>query len=412
MPHSSAPARLFGCLFSAAALALTLSGCANKSSDAASSGGGGGGGTASNAIVIGEYGSMTGDQATFGTATDNGVQLAIKQANAGGGIDGRQVQLGSTGKPEDDQGLPDSALTAVKKLITQDKAVAVLGEVASKNSIAAAPFCNQNKVPMISPSSTNPKVTQTGPYVFRVCFTDRFQGLVAARFAREVLHAKTAAVFYDTTSDYSKGLQGFFQDNFKRLGGTIVGVGTYQSSDKSFQSPLTTLKGTKPDVLFVPGYYKELGQIAREARGAGITAPLLGGDGWESPSLLQGANGALEGCYFVDHSALDVKDPVVKKFVDAYRDDYKADPDALGAAGYDAAGVLLTAMKAAGKPADGDYNSDAYRAKLRDAIAATKGYKGATGLISLDENRDAKKSAVVLQIKGSNYKNVVGTYQP
>ncbi len=412
MPHSSAPARLFGCLFSAAALALTLSGCANKSSDNASSGGGSGGGTASNAIVIGEYGSMTGDQATFGTATDNGVQLAIKQANAGGGIDGRQVQLGSTGKPEDDQGLPDSALTAVKKLITQDKAIAVLGEVASKNSIAAAPFCNQNKVPMISPSSTNPKVTQTGPYVFRVCFTDRFQGLVAARFAREVLHAKTAAVFYDTTSDYSKGLQGFFQDNFKRLGGTVVGVGTYQSSDKSFQSPLTTLKGTKPDVLFVPGYYKELGQIAREARGAGITAPLLGGDGWESPSLLQGANGALEGCYFVDHSALDVKDPVVKKFVDAYKETYKTDPDALGAAGYDAAGVLFTAMKAAGKPADGDYNSDAFRSKLRDAIAATKSYKGATGLISLDENRDAKKSAVVLQIKGSNYKNVVGTYQP
>ncbi len=407
----SAPARFCGGLLSAAALVLALGGCANKSSGPGPSPTGGGGG-ASGAIVIGEYGSMTGDQATFGTATDNGIQLAVKQANASGGIDGRQVRVGASGHPEDDQGLPDAALTAVKKMITQDKAVAVLGEVASKNSIAAAPFCNANRVPMISPSSTNPKVTQTGPYVFRVCFTDRFQGLVAARFAREVLHAKTAAVFYDTTSDYSKGLQGFFQDNFKRLGGTIVGVGTYQSSDKSFQSPLTTLKGTNPDVLFVPGYYKELGQIAREARGAGITVPLLGGDGWESPSLLQGASGALEGCYFVDHSALDVSDPDVKKFVDAYKAAYKADPDALSAQGYDAAGVLFAAMKTAGKPDGGDYDSDAYRAKLRDALAATKGYKGATGLISLDENRDAKKSAVVLQIKGSGYKNVVGTYQP
>ena len=410
MPHSNATARLLGCLFSAAALVLALGGCANKSSTTAPPPGGGG--ATSGAIVIGEYGSMTGDQATFGTATDNGVQLAVTEANAAGGIDGHKVSVGTTGKPEDDQGLPDAASTAVKKLITQDKAIAILGEVASKNSIAAAPFCNQNKVPMISPSSTNPKVTQTGPYVFRVCFTDKFQGLVAARFAREVLHAKTAAVFYDTTSDYSKGLQGYFQDNFKRLGGTIVGVGTYQSSDKSFQSPLTSLKGGKPDVLFVPGYYKELGQIAREARGAGITAPLLGGDGWESPSLLQGANGALEGCYFVDHSALDVADPVVKKFVDDYKATYKADPDALGAAGYDAAGVLFAAIKAAGKPDGGDYNSDAYRAKMRDAIAATKGYKGATGLISLDANRDAQKSAVVLQIKGTNYKNVVGTYQP
>jgi len=405
-----ASARLFGFLFSAAALTLIVGGCANKPAETGPTGGSGASST--NAIVIGEYGSMTGDQATFGTATDNGIQLAVKAANANGGIDGRQVQIGASGQPEDDQGLPDSALTSVKKLITQDKAIAILGEVASKNSIAAAPFCNASKVPMISPSSTNPKVTQTGPYVFRVCFTDRFQGLVAARFAREVLHAKTAAVFYDTTSDYSKGLQGFFQDNFKRLGGTIVGVGTYQSSDKSFQSPLTTLKGTSPDVLFVPGYYKELGQIAREARGAGITVPLLGGDGWESPSLLQGANGALEGCYFVDHSALDVRDPIVKKFVDSYKAAYKEDPGALGAAGYDAAGVLFAAMKAAGKPADGDYNSDAYRAKLRDAIAATKNYKGATGLISLDENRDAKKSAVVLQIKGADYKTVVGTYQP
>ena len=409
MPHSNATARLFGCLFSAAALALTLAGCANKSS----SGGSSGGGAASDAIVIGEFGSMTGAQATFGVATDNGIQLAVSQINASGGIDGHKVQVGSTGKPEDDQGQPDAALTGVKKLITQDKAVAILGEVASKNSIAAAPFCNSNKVPMISPSSTNPKVTQTGPYIFRVCFIDPFQGTVGAKFATGTLHAKTAAVLYDKTSDYSNGLQDFFQKAFIAQGGKVVSVSTYQGGDPDFRSALTTIRATSPDILYVPGYYTDIGTIARQAREVGIKAPIIGGDGWESPSLLKGAGGALEGCYFTDHSALDPKDPIVKKFIDTYKAAYKGEsPDALSGQAYDAAGVLFAAFKAAGKPTDGDYNSDAYRAKLRDAIAATKEYKGATGDITLDADRNAKKSAVVLQIKGDSYKNVVATFQP
>ena len=409
MPHSNATARLFSCLFSAAALALTLGGCANKSS----SGGSSGGGAASDAIVIGEYGSMTGAQATFGVATDNGIQLAVSQINASGGIDGHKVQVGSTGKPEDDQGQPDAALTGVKKLITQDKAVAILGEVASKNSIAAAPFCNSNKVPMISPSSTNPKVTQTGPYIFRVCFIDPFQGTVGAKFATGTLHAKTAAVLYDKTSDYSNGLQDFFQKAFIAQGGKVVSVSTYQGGDPDFRSALTTIRATSPDILYVPGYYTDIGTIARQAREVGIKAPIIGGDGWESPSLLKGAGGALEGCYFTDHSALDPKDPIVKKFIDTYKAAYKGEsPDALSGQAYDAAGVLFAAFKAAGKPTGGDYNSDAYRAKLRDAIAATKEYKGATGDITLDADRNAKKSAVVLQIKGDSYKNVVATFQP
>ena len=410
MPHPNATARLFGGLFSAAALTLTLAGCANKTP---SGGSGGGGGTASDAIVIGEFGSMTGAQATFGVATDNGIQLAVSQINAAGGIDGHKVQVGSTGKPEDDQGQPDAALTGVKKLITQDKAVAILGEVASKNSIAAAPFCNSNKVPMISPSSTNPKVTQTGPYIFRVCFIDPFQGTVGAKFATGTLHAKTAAVLYDKTSDYSNGLQDFFQKAFVAQGGKVVSVSTYQGGDPDFRSALTTIRATNPDILYVPGYYTDIGTIARQARAIGIKAPIIGGDGWESPDLLKGAGGALEGCYFTDHSALDPKDPVVKKFIDTYKAAYNGQsPDALAGAGYDAAGVLFAAFKAAGKPADGDYNSEDYRAKLRDAIAATKGYKGATGDITLDADRNAKKSAVVLQIKGDTYKNLVATFQP
>ena len=339
MPHfiaqAGARARLFGCLVSAAALALTLSGCANKSSSTSSSGGG----AASDAIVVGEYGSMTGAQATFGVATDNGIQLAVSQINAAGGIDGHKVQIGSTGKPEDDQGQPDAALTAVKKLITQDKAVAILGEVASKNSIAAAPFCNDNKVPMISPSSTNPKVTQTGPYIFRVCFIDPFQGTVAAKFATGTLHAKTAAVLYDKTSDYSNGLQDFFQKAFTAQGGKIVSVSTYQAGDPDFRSALTTIRATNPDLLYVPGYYNDVGTIARQAREVGITAPLdgrrrLGVAG--SASRARAGRAALWRAVISPITArLDVKDPVVKKFVDCVpsRQQRPKSPDALTGAG-------------------------------------------------------------------------------
>jgi branched-chain amino acid transport system substrate-binding protein len=413
MPHTSAPARLFGCLFSATALALTLGGCANKPTDTGTSTTGGG--SASNAIVIGEFAAMTGDQATFGSSTDDGVQLAANELNKAGGINGVQVAI----HREDDQSDPDMSLTVVKKLITEDKAMAILGEVASKNSISAAPFCNTNHIPMISPSSTNPKVTLTGPYIFRVCFIDPFQGTVGARFATQTLHAKTAAVLYDQTSDYSNGLQGFFQKSFTSLGGKVVAVRTYEAKDTDFRSSLTTIKAANPDIIYVPGYYNAVGTIARQARALGITAPLVGGDGWESPKLLEGAGGgegkisALEGCYFTDHSSLDEKDPVVKKFVEAYKTAYNVkDVDALSAQGYDAANVLFAAMKAAGKPDGGDYNSDAYRAKVRDAIAATANFHGATGIITLDADRNAKKPAVVLQIKGNNYKNVVATFQP
>jgi len=409
MRLNCASTRLLCCLFSASAFALAFSGCANK---AAETGPSGDGSSASAPIIVGEFASMTGAQATFGSSTDKGVQLAAAEINKAGGIDGHQIAI----HLENDEGQPDAAATAVKKLITQDKAIAILGEVASKNSIAAAPFCNSNRVPMISPSSTNPKVTQTGPYIFRVCFIDPFQGTVAAKFVTGTLKAKTAAVLYDKTSDYSNGLQDFFQKAFVAQGGKIVLVRTYQAGDPDFRSSLTTIKAANPDILYVPGYYNEVGTIARQARQLGIKAPLVGGDGWESPKLIEGAGGpggALEGSYFTDHSALDEKDPVVKKFVESYKAANNGQsPDALTGQGYDAAGVLFAAIKAAGKPEGGDYNTDTFRAKVRDAIAATKGYAGATGDITLDADRNAKKSAVVLQIKGNNYKNVIATFQP
>lgn len=409
MRSNFAATRLLCGLFSAAAFSAFLGGCANKPVE---TGPASGGMAAANSIVVGEFASMTGAQATFGTSTDKGVRLAAAEINKAGGIDGHQVDI----HLENDEGQPDAAATAVKKLITEDKATAILGEVASKNSIAAAPFCNSNKVPMISPSSTNPKVTQTGPYIFRVCFIDPFQGTVAAKFVTGTLHAKTAAVLYDKTSDYSNGLQDFFQKAFVAQGGKVVLVRTYQAGDPDFRSSLTTIKAANPDVLYVPGYYNEVGTIARQARQLGIKVPLVGGDGWESPKLIEGAGGAggaLEGSYFTDHSALDEKDPIVKKFVESYKlANEGQSPDSLTGQGYDAAGVLFAAMKTVGKPDGGDYNSDAYRAKLRDAIAATKGYKGATGDITLDADRNAHKPAVVLQIKGSSYKNLIATFQP
>ena len=390
------------------AFALVLNGCANKTPSTPGSASGGAGGSA---IVVGEFGSMTGDKATFGTSTDNGIKLAVAQINKDGGIDGHPLDV----HLQDDEGKPDEALTVVKKLITEDKAVAILGEVASKNSIAAAPFCNSSKVPMISPSSTNPKVTLDKPYVFRVCFIDPFQGKVAAEFATGKLKAKTAAIMRDATGDYSIGLTQAFQDNFTKMGGRIVALKDYQAGDPDFRAQLVAIKAANPDILYIPGYYNEVGTIARQAREVGLTkTPLLGGDGWESDKLIEGAGGpggALENCYFTDHSSLDVSDPLTKKFADGYQAAYNQPASALAAEGYDAALVLADAMKRAGKPADGDYDSEAYRAKLRDAIAATKGFKGATGDITLDADRNANKPAVVLQIKGKAF-NLVDTYQP
>lgn len=399
-------------------LALLGGGCANKEpAPSAGSGGSGTNATASTAngtpIVIGEFASMTGATATFGNSSDAGVQLAVTQINKDGGIDGHPLQVPD--EPKDDESKPDSALSVVKKLITQNKVTAVVGEVASSRSIAAAPFCNANKTPMISPSSTNPKVTKIGPYVFRVCFIDPFQGTAAAKFAFNNLKAKKAAVFTDPSQDYSVGLSDAFVAAFEKLGGQIVIRQNYKADDADFRAQLTQIKAVNPDILIVPGYYGELGPIAKQARQIGLTVPLMGGDGWDSPKLVEGAGGpggALEGCYFTNHSSMDNPDPTIQKFVkDFGAANGGKKPDALAALGYDAIGVLADAMKRAGKPDGDDYASEAYRTKLRDAIAATKGYKGVTGTITLGPNRDAVKPAVVLQIQGDQYK-YVATVEP
>ncbi len=338
-------------------------------------------------ILIGHYGSMTGAEATFGQSTDNGVRLAVKERNAAGGVKGKQVEL----KTYDDQGKSQEAGTAVTRLITSDKVAAVLGEVASSLSLAGGRVAQQYGIPMISPSSTNPQVTQIGDMVFRVCFLDPFQGWVEAKFARETLKAQKAAILYDQGQAYSKGLKDYFKKAFEEMGGTITTEQAYTGGDQDFSAQLTTIRQTGPDVVFVPGYYTDAGNISIQVRKLGITVPMLGGDGWDSTQLAAIGKDAIEGSYYSNHYSFQENRPEVKNFVEKYKADYGQIPDGLAALGYDAARLLFDAMDRAAS-LDGK--------TLAAAIASTKGFHGVTGSITMDANRDAKKSAVIVQMKG------------
>ena len=363
-------------------LSLTFLGCPPKTETATATTAEGGG-----EILVGEYGSMSGPQATFGQSTHNGIMIAIEEINAAGGVNGRKIRVIT----EDDQSKQEEAASAVQKLISRDNVVAVLGEVASSASIAAAPICQGAKVPMISPSSTNPDVTKKGDYIFRMCFLDDYQGSQLAVFAAERLKVKRVAVLVDVKSDYSTGLAKFFEDKFKTLGGTIVGRASYANGDSDFKSQLTAVKATNPDVLFVPGYYTDIGQIAIQARDLGLTVPLLGGDGWESPKLIEIGGKALEGCFFSTHYSPGETSPIVRGFVEKYKERHQQTPDALAALGYDAAKLLADAMKRAGST-DGT--------KVRDALAATKGFDAVTGTINMGPGRDPYgKKIVIVEIK-------------
>jgi branched-chain amino acid transport system substrate-binding protein len=367
-------------------------------------------------IKVGEFGSLTGSTATFGISSKNGIELFVDNLNAQGGIGGKKIHI----LVEDDQSKPEEAATAVNKLIAQDGVVAMLGEVASSRSLAAAPICQNAGVPMISPSSTNPKVTEIGDNIFRVCYIDPFQGLVIAKFAKNTQHFTKGAVFRDNKNDYSVGLANYFTEAFKGMGGTIVDDEAYSEGDQDFKAQLTNIKAKKPEFIFVPGYYTEVGLIARQARELGITVPLLGGDGWVSERLLEIAQDALNGSYFVNHYWEQDPNPAVQGFVQNYRKRYNSTPDGLAALAYDAAGVLTNALQQlqqsdpkAFETLSGPPNADqkAARAKLKDLIAHTHEYPGVTGKISLDEHRNAVKPAVFLGIKDRAY-TFVATVEP
>ncbi|MFN7132562.1 MAG: ABC transporter substrate-binding protein, partial [Myxococcales bacterium] len=283
-------------------------------------------------ILIGEVGSLTGPEATFGESTHRGVELAIREINASGGLRGKKVVV----KVLDDQGKPEEAVTATTRLITQDKAVLILGEVASTRSIAMAAVAENNKVPMISPSSTNPRVTEGKQFVFRVCFIDPFQGLVMAKFARENLNLSKVAVLKDVRNDYSIGLTDVFVARFKEMGGEIVKEEAYSSGEKDFKAQLAAIKGANPQAIYVPGYYTDVALIARQAKRLGLDVPLLGGDGWDSPKLFEIGGDAIEGGYFSNHYSTQDPSPKIQKFVADYKAAFGEVPDGLAAMGYDA----------------------------------------------------------------------------
>jgi len=344
---------------------------------------GGGGG---DKVRIGVFMSLTGDTANFGISSVNGIKMAADEVNAAGGINGKQIEL----LVQDDRSDASEAATIVTKFVTQDQVQAILGEVASSRSIAAAPIAQNAKIPMLTPSSTNPEVTKKGDYIFRSCFIDPVQGAAIAQFGAKTLNAKRAALMVDRKNDYSTGLEKVISEVFTRLGGQIVVTQSYQAGDQDFNAQVTSIKGANPDVIFVPGYYGDVALFAKQARDKGITVPLVGGDGWDSPSLYQIGGAALNGCYFSNHYSPDDADPNVQKFVSDFKARYGTVPDALAATAYDAARILFDAIKRA-NALDG--------AAIRDALAATKEFPGVTGKVTFNENRDAVKPIVMIKIQ-------------
>ncbi|MEO8512227.1 MAG: ABC transporter substrate-binding protein [Ignavibacteria bacterium] len=343
-------------------------------------------------ILIGEYGSLTGPNATFGISSTNGLKLAVEEINGSTGLLGKKIKLISY----DDQGKPSEAQTVVQRLIKNDNVVAVIGEVASSNSKAGAPICQQSKIPMISPASTNPEVTAIGDYIFRVCFIDPFQATVVSKFILNTLKLKKVALLKDVKNAYSTGLSDFFEKEFKNMGGEIVEVQSFSAGDKDFKAQLTSLKAKNPEAIFIPAYYTDVNLISIQAREIGLTCPLIGSDGWESEKLTEGkAKDALEGCFFSTHVSTENPDPVIQNFIKKYKAKYNSMPDAMSFLAYDAGMILFDAIKRAG-------TTDPE--KVKNELAKTKDFVGVTGKISINEQRNAIKPAVMLEIKGGEFK--------
>ena len=372
-------------------LALALTGCPSSNTGTATA-------TATPApaeepfIKVGQFVSLTGGTATFGQSTDRGVQLALTEINAAGGVLGKPIKV----LTEDTQSKPEEAKTSVLKLIKQDHVVALIGEIASSRTLAAAPEAQRSKVPLITPGSTNPEVTAKGDFIFRICFIDPVQGQVMARFAAQDLKLMKAAILTDVKNDYSVGLAKYFKEEYVKLGGKIVAEESYSENDKEFKAQLTSIKGKSPDILIIPGYYTEVGMIANQSRELGMKQIMLGGDGWDSEMTAKIGGKAIEGSYYTNHYATDDPNPVVQEFITKYKAAYGGQtPDAMAALGYDTMRLTADAIKRAGST-DGD--------KLRQAIQDTKDFPGVTGSITIDKDRNATKPITVLKIVNGEYK--------
>lgn len=342
-------------------------------------------------ITIGFFGDLTGPTFNFGRSAYNGVLMAASEINQLGGINNRQIDV----VIEDDKGSPEEAARLTAKLIDHDKVVAIIAGGTSGNSRAAGPKAQASHIPLISPSSTDPAVTQTGDYIFRTCFVDSFQGEVMATFAANTLKAKKAAILFDFNSPYGRGLTEFFELSFRKLGGDIVNKQSYMQGDADFKGQLSSIKAAEPDVIYIPGYYGDVALIAKQARAMGMDQPLLGGDGWDAPELWELGGAALNNSYMSTHYSVDNPSPAIQAFVREYKHRYgNLAPDAHAALAYDAARLLFDAIRRAG-------TTDS--AKLRDALAQTKDFEGVTGIINMDADRNAIKPAVVLKLQDAAF---------
>lgn len=343
---------------------------------------------AADSIKVGAVFPMSGPQSTYGEESLNGVQMALENLKKSDPALAAKIQL----VREDEKSNPIDAANAVKKILNVDKVDVVFGTVASSSTLSMTSAVLEAKKILVTPASTNPEVTKKGDTIFRTCFIDPFQGSVLANFALNNLGKKKAAILLDHKSDYSKGLAQFFEEAYKAGGGTIVATESYEAGKKDFKTQLTKIRGKRPDVLLVPGYYQEVGLIMKQAKQMGFQVTMLGGDGWDSPTLfeLAGAD-AVKDHYFSSHFAPDDTDPAVQAFVKEYTAKFKKAPGAMAALGYDGILVIADAYKRAGS------NTTPAMTK---ALAATSGFKGVTGVMNINQQRDAEKDAVILKTLG------------
>lgn len=348
-------------------------------------------GGSSEVIKVGGDLELSGGAAAFGQYAEKAIKLAFEQQNAKGGVLGKKLEYVSADNKSD----PGESTVAATKLATQDKVTAILGPMTSGNTLAAVQVVTDNKVPLISPTGTADNVTfedgKVKPWIFRACFIDPFQGQVAANFASDTLKAKKAALYVDQKGDYSKGLAASFKENFTKAGGQIVAEEQYVAdSDKDFRATLVRIKAANPDVVFVPGYYQEVGLIVKQARDMEMKQVFMGGDGWGSPQLVDVSGAAaLENTYYVNHGAMD--DPGMAQFIKDFKEKYNAEPDTFAALGYDAANLLIKGIENAGKT-----DPEALRAALENM----KGFQGISGELNIDPaTHNPVKSAAILQFK-------------
>ncbi|NMC32558.1 MAG: ABC transporter substrate-binding protein [Veillonellaceae bacterium] len=366
----------------AIAMGIALTGCGGEKAKPAAQ---------PNEIRIGGNVEMTGGVANYGNQALSGMKLAFKQVNAAGGVLGKKINLILA----DNKSEPAEAANATTKLITQDKVTLVMGPIVSSNVLATVKIAEDNKVVVMTPTGTNEKITvdngKVRPFAFRACFIDPFQGRVMANYATKSLKSKTAVIYIDSSSDYSKGVAAAFEETFVKNGGKIVGKEAFLQKDQDFKATLTKIKAMNADIVFIPAYYEEVGKIVKQARELGITQPLLGTDGWDNPKVVEIAGAAaLNNTFFSNHYSSQDSDPNVRKFIEAYKAEYKEEPSSMAALGYDAAMIVIDAIKRAN-------TTDA--AKVKEALEQTKNLQVSTGIVTMDSNHNPIKSAVVIEMK-------------